>query len=141
MHDAQLSSLTDTSTRRREAKVDAPIGSRELSEPRGDTLRRALVCRILSDLDQNEQPLLIKSIPHGCPLIDGAHLTTYEVSFSHNTVDALETFTHVTQRTVSGVPDYLTGSAITAHIQARLLQDNPAFRRIRNLTILGDGIV
>jgi hypothetical protein len=69
------------------------------------------------------------------------HLTTYEVSFSHNTIDALETFTYVTQWTVSGVPDYLTGSAINAHIQARLLQDNPTFRRIRKLTVLGDDIL
>ncbi len=67
-------------------------------------------------------------------------MTTYAVDFSHNTVEAPETFTHVTQHTVSGIPDYLLGEAAIAHIQARLLQDNPSFRRIRNLTIRGDDV-
>jgi hypothetical protein len=65
-------------------------------------------------------------------------LANYEVDFSHNTAEAPETFTYVNQWTVSDVPDYLTGSAITAHIQARLLHDNPIFKRIRHLTLLGD---
>ena len=65
-------------------------------------------------------------------------LANYEVDFSHNTVEAPETFTYVTQWAVSDVPDYLTGRAITAHIQARLLHDNPTFKRIRYLTLRGD---
>jgi hypothetical protein len=63
---------------------------------------------------------------------------TYTVDFSHTTAAAPDTFTPVTQHTVAGIPAYLTGSAITAHIQARLLQDNPSFRRIRNLSVRGD---
>jgi hypothetical protein len=62
-------------------------------------------------------------------------LANYEVDFSHNTAEASETFTHVTQWTVSDVPDYLTGSTIKAHIQARLLHDNAAFKRIRHLRL------
>jgi hypothetical protein len=67
-------------------------------------------------------------------------LANYQVDFSHNTVEAPETFTYVTQWTVSSVPSYLTGSAITAHIQARLLHDNPTFKRIRNLKLRGDDV-
>jgi len=68
-------------------------------------------------------------------------LATYEVDFSHSTVEAPETFTYVTQWIVSDVPDYLTGSAITAHIQARLLHDNPTFKRIRHLILRGDDVI
>jgi hypothetical protein len=46
----------------------------------------------------------------------------------------------MTHHTVSGVPDYLLGEAAVAHITARLLHDNPTFRRIRNLTILNTGV-
>ena len=66
-------------------------------------------------------------------------LANYEVDFFYNTVEALETFAYATKWSVAGVPSYLTGSAITAHIQARLLHDNPTFKRIRHLKICGDG--
>ena len=64
-------------------------------------------------------------------------MATYEVDFFHSSAEAPEAYNqHVTHHTVSGVPDYLLGEAAVAHITARLLHDNPTFRRIRNLKIL-----
>jgi hypothetical protein len=66
-------------------------------------------------------------------------LATYEVDFFHSTAATPETYDkHVTQHTVTGVPDYLLGEAAVGHITARLLHDNPTYRRIRNLKILSD---
>jgi predicted nucleic acid-binding protein len=69
------------------------------------------------------------------------NLATYEVDFFYSSAEAPETYNqHITHRTVSGVPDYLLGEAAVAHITARLLHDNPTFRRIRNLRILNTGV-
>jgi hypothetical protein len=63
-------------------------------------------------------------------------LATYEVDFSYSLANLSQpTEIHISQHKVSGIPDYLSGDAAKAHIRARLLQDNPTFRRIRNLTV------
>ena len=68
-------------------------------------------------------------------------MATYEVDFFYSSAEAPETYNqHMTHQTVSGVPDYLLGEAAVAHITARLLHDNPGFRRIRNLKILNTGV-
>jgi predicted nucleic acid-binding protein len=69
------------------------------------------------------------------------NLATYVVDFSYSSAETPDSYNkQVTQHTVSGVPDYLLGEAAVAHITARLLHDNPAFRRIRNLRIRNDGL-
>jgi predicted nucleic acid-binding protein len=69
------------------------------------------------------------------------NLATYEVDFFYSSAEAPEIYNqHMTHHTVSGVPDYLLGEAAVAHITARLLHDNPGFRRIRNLRILNTGV-
>jgi predicted nucleic acid-binding protein len=69
------------------------------------------------------------------------NLASYEVDFFYSSAEAPETYNqHITHHTVSGVPDYLLGEAAVAHITARLLHDNPGFRRIRNLKILNTGV-
>jgi predicted nucleic acid-binding protein len=69
------------------------------------------------------------------------NLATYEVDFFHSSAESPETYNqHVTHHMVSGVPDYLLGEAAVAHITARLLHDNPGFRRIRRLKILNTGV-
>ncbi|MGI4857138.1 MAG: hypothetical protein ACRYHA_09550 [Janthinobacterium lividum] len=62
-------------------------------------------------------------------------MTDYVVDFSHNSVDAPDVFVPVSQKVVAGVPSYLAGQAMLAHVQARLLHENPLFRRIRDLTV------
>lgn len=62
-------------------------------------------------------------------------LTDYVVDFSHNSVESPDVFVSVSQRVITGVPSYLAGQAMLAHVQARLLHENPSFRRIRNLTV------
>lgn len=62
-------------------------------------------------------------------------MTDYVVDFSHNSVDSPDAFIPVSQKVITGVPSYLAGQAMLAHVQARLLHENPAFRRIRDLTV------
>ena len=64
-------------------------------------------------------------------------LATYEVDFFYSSAETPDTYDkHVTHHSVSGVPDYLLGEAAVGHITARLLHDNPTFKRVRNLKIL-----
>jgi hypothetical protein len=68
-------------------------------------------------------------------------LATYEVDFFYSLAGASESAEiQITQLKVSGIPDYLSGEAAKAHIRARLLQDNPSFRRIRKLTVRDDDV-
>jgi predicted nucleic acid-binding protein len=69
------------------------------------------------------------------------NLATYEVDFFYSSAEAPEIYNQqITHHAVSGVPDYLLGEAAVAHITARLLHDNPLFRRIRNLRIRNDAV-
>jgi predicted nucleic acid-binding protein len=69
------------------------------------------------------------------------NLATYEVDFFYSSAEAPEIYNQqITHHAVSGVPDYLLGEAAVAHITARLLHDNPSFRRIRNLRIRNAGV-
>ena len=68
-------------------------------------------------------------------------MATYEVDFFYSSAEAPEIYNQqITHHAVSGVPDYLLGEAAVAHITARLLHDNPSFRRIRNLRIRNAGV-
>jgi hypothetical protein len=63
-------------------------------------------------------------------------LATYEVDFFYSSAERPDIYDkHVTHHAVTGVPNYLLGEAAVGHITARLLHDNPAFKRIRNLKI------
>jgi predicted nucleic acid-binding protein len=69
------------------------------------------------------------------------NLATYEVDFFYSSAEAPDIYNQqITHHAVSGVPDYLLGEAAAAHITARLLHDNPSFRRIRNLRIRNAGV-
>ncbi|MDN7177405.1 hypothetical protein M0D69_05115 [Caballeronia sp. SEWSISQ10-4 2] len=68
-------------------------------------------------------------------------MATYEVDFFYSSAEAPDIYNQqITHHAVSGVPDYLLGEAAVAHITARLLHDNPSFRRIRNLRIRNAGV-
>ncbi len=63
-------------------------------------------------------------------------MATYEVDFFYSSPERPEVYDkRVTHHAVSGIPDYLLGEAAVGHITARLLHDNPAFKRIRGLRI------
>lgn len=66
-------------------------------------------------------------------------MTDYVVDFSHNSAEAPHVFVTVSQKVIAGVPAYLAGQAMLAHVQARLLHENPGFRRIRDLTVRREG--
>ena len=63
-------------------------------------------------------------------------MATYEVDFFYSSPERPDVYDkRVTHHSVSGIPDYLLGEAAVGHITARLLHDNPAFKRIRALRI------
>lgn len=63
-------------------------------------------------------------------------MASYEVDFFYSSPERPDVYDkRITHHPVSGIPDYLLGEAAVGHITARLLHDNPAFKRIRSLRI------